>query len=146
MADQTIVTSYAASGVQPRELCTGVLATYAVYSLSRTLSASDKIYMCKIPDGARIVGMEFMFNNNLFYNAGVVNVGTPANAVQFITSVTPSAGLKFAINTGGGLGAVLDVSDAATNKWTYIQVSVSTAATGTATGSMSLVVLYQMDQ
>ncbi len=146
MADQTIIANMAASSVQPRDIVAGVQSVISVYSLSRTLSASDKIYMCKIPDGARVLGVNLQFNVNPFADAGVVNVGTPADATKFIMSVTPSAGLLFSINSPNGLGYLNDISDSAAQRFTYVQVSVSTAMTGTQSGAISLVVTYQMDQ
>lgn len=146
MADATIIANMAKSGIQPRDIPVGVQSVCSVYSLTRTLSASDKIYMCKLPDGARVIDVKLQFNVNPFAAAGVVNVGTPGDATKFIASVTPSAGLVFSINDPDGLGWENDISDSAAQRFTYVQVSVSTAATGTKSGAISLVVTYQMDQ
>lgn len=146
MADQTIIAKMALSGIQPRELHAGLNTVLSIYSLSRTLSASDKIYMCKIPDGARITDIKLTSNVNLFADAGILNVGTPDSAARFIASVTPSQNLVFTINVADGLGYLNDISDAAETRYTYIQVSCSTAKTGTTSGAISLLVQYMMDQ
>lgn len=136
----------AQSGIQPREIATGVNAVFAIYSLSRTISLSDKIFMCKLPDGARVIDVRMQFNVNPFADAGIINVGTPDNATRFIASVTPSQGLVFSINSPDGQGWLNDISDAATQRFTYVQVSCSAAKTGTTSGALSLVVVYAMDQ
>lgn len=145
MADQTITAARAQSGISPRELVAGVQSVVSVYSLSRTLSASDKIFMCKLPDGARVIDVKLSANVNLFADVGILNVGIPANATLFIASATPSANVVFSINQANGLGYLNDISDSAAQRFTFVQVSCSTAVTGTKSGAISLVVTYQMD-
>lgn len=142
----TLVASMAASGIQPRQVHAGVNSVCSTYSLTATLSAGDIIQMCKLPDGARIVGVTLGTN----VNPGAAcnfNVGVRADHDQFIASATVSANVMFRINAAAGLGAVLDVSDAAATKYSMVEITVSDATgTGTKSGAISLIVQYQLDQ
>lgn len=142
----TLVATTAASGVQPRGIHAGVNAVRAVYSLTATLSAGDIIQMCKLPDGARVIGVSLLSNINPG-DACLFNVGTRDDHDQFIASATLSANLSFAINRVTGHGVILDVSDDATNRYSMIEIKVSDATgTGTKSGSISLIVQYHLDQ
>ena len=142
----TLVGSQAASGIQPRQVHTGVNSVCSTYSLTATLSAGDIIQMCKLPDGARIVGVTLGTNINPG-DACLFNVGVRGDHDQFIASATCSANVIFRGNVATGLGAVLDVSDDAATRYSMVEIKVSDATgTGTKSGAISLVVQYQLDQ
>lgn len=143
MATITAIATGAASGIIPREIHAGVNSVFSVYSLTATLTVGDIIQICKLPDGARIV--DVIVNNNGDVFDGKMNVGTRADHDQFIASQTFQA---TTIRANRGLGAVLDVSDAATTRYTTIEakISDSTSASGSNAGSLQFTVLYTMDQ
>lgn len=139
----TLIASQAKAGVQPREIHVGVNSVYAVYSLTATLSAGDIIQMCKLPDGARIVNVKLAPAGYL--GDAKLNVGTRANHDQFIASATVSGANVQGINAG--LGDVLDISDAATTRYTMVEVQVSddASSSGTNGGALTLLVEYDVD-
>lgn len=143
----TLVASQAQSGIQPRAVHAGVNSVYSVYSLSATLSAGDIIQMCKLPDGARIVEVALTTTVNPLAAAVPYNVGTSGDVDKYIINATLSASLVFRLNATAGFGAVEDVSDDASTKYTVVQIEVGgSTTTGTKSGSISLLVQYQLDQ
>lgn len=142
----TLIASMAASGIQPRAVHAGVNSVHAEYSLSATLSAGDIIQMFKLPDNARVLETRLTSNVNPFAMAGVFNVGTRADTDKFIASATLSANLVFRLNNSDGHGFLNDVSDAAVNRYTMIEVSVGVAGTGSTSGTIKLDMLYSVDQ
>lgn len=143
----TLVASMAASGVQPRAVHAGVNSVYAIYSLSASISGGDIIQMCKLPDGARVVSVTLTSPVNISGTSGILNVGTRDDTDRFIASATLSANLVFRINNAAGLGWLNDISDAAAVRNTMVEITVGGAsATTTTSGSIALIVEYQMDQ
>ncbi len=142
----TLISSLAASGIQPRALHAGLNNVHAVYSLTATLSAGDIIQMCKLPDGARIVDVKFGFNVNPSANADAYCVGTRTDNTALIASATCSANLIFEAKLGA-IGTVFDVSDDAAVSYTMIEITPTTlAGTGTKSGAVSLNITYTLDQ
>jgi hypothetical protein len=145
----TLVAAQAKSGITPRAIHAGVNSVYAVYSLTATLADADVVQMCKLPDGARITGFTFQTTPALG-TAAELNLGTRSNHDLLVASATCAAAQVIGPDSGfaavGGIGTQLDVSDAATTKYTMVEVTVSGAAGATNTGSIAVTIDYQLDQ
>jgi hypothetical protein len=99
--------------------------------------------------------------NNVFNKGGIstVCVGTPASIARFISSCTPSVGLTFHMGGtigNGGTGGVTatpyslgwhnDMSDNASPKYTFLQVTVCAAASTSAAPIITTALTYVMDK
>ena len=141
----TLIASTALSGTPVRELHAGVNSVTAVYSLTATSAAGDIIQFCKLPDRAKVLGVQLMTNVNPgdAYN---LNIGTRADHDLFIASASLSANVLFQTNVLTGFNVTLDISDAATTRYTMIEGKVANATgTGTKSGAISVTVLYSVD-
>lgn len=161
MADITITAAAAHSGIQPLEGLMGVpLTVFSTYTFSASPTVSQKIYMCKIPDGARVLDVRLLANN-VFNKGGVsvVSVGTNESQHRFISSCTPSVGLTFIMGGtigNGGIGGVAatpyslgwhnDMSDNASPKYRFLQVTVSAAASTSSAPIITTSLTYVMDK
>jgi len=139
MAGITGVASAAESNFQPRMLHAGVVSVISKYAFTSTLSVSDAIEICKIPDGARILSVS-VTNNGDCVDAKI-NVGTKADHDKYIESQTFQARTVYAAK---GLGDPLDVTDAAANKFTVLHARISDAgsASGSNVGTLTFIVTY----
>jgi hypothetical protein len=142
----TLVGSLAKSGVQPRFLHAGVNSQFSVYSLTATLSAGDIIQMMKLPDGARVIDA-ILSTAVRPGEAGTLNVGDRADHDRLIASADASAVIAAQhINTAIGVGHQYDISDAASPRYTMIEIKASDfTGSGTNSGAISLAVMYQLD-
>lgn len=144
----TFTSNYALASVQPRGVHVGMNVAYSVYSASATLSNGDVIWMCKVPDNARIIDTILTTGDSLAGSPMNLSVGTPAAATKFIASASSNAASQpIHMNVAAGLGAVLDVSDSGGAKFTVISVTATNSGTsGTASAVITLAVLYHIDQ
>jgi hypothetical protein len=141
MAVATLIASAAQSGIQPRTVHAGVNAVHSVYSATSTLSASQTVNICRIPDGARITGVKANATTNL--KQLVFSVGVPGDTEVFITSA--SCGTTKVFYADGGIGNKYDTSDDAALASTLVVGTITTSASGTSGGSVSWIVEYFMD-
>ena len=145
----TLVGSQAESGVQPRAIHAGVNSVYGDYDLAATLGVGDVIQLCKIPDGARITGYTLQTTEALGTSVEL-NLGTRTDPDLLVASATCAAsqviGPDSAFAAVGGIGSVLDRSDADTVKYTMIEVVAAAAAGATSTGNVAVTINYTLDQ
>jgi hypothetical protein len=148
MAVLSAIASQAGAGVIPRAIHAGVNAVYSEYTITATLSASDLIQFCKIPDGARIVDMVLAFG--ALSDTGKICIGTRADHDRYIASASLNAAAAFRLNTGvTSVGDLIDISDGAATRYTMIEGRITdnaTSASGTTAGVIRLCVQYQMDE
>lgn len=146
MADITGKSPQVAADFPVKGLHVGMNWVYGQYSLTATLSGSDKIQFVKVPDGARIAEVILTVSGNVA--DGKISVGTSDDHDQFIASATIAGANVYRINTAAGVGAKLDVSDDATTRYTIIQAkySDSTSFSGSSVGTLRLGVGYTLDQ
>lgn len=141
MAKMSALATLALSGVVPRAIHAGENAVVSKYTFTTTLSISDTIDICKIPDGAIITSVS-VTNNGDCVDAKI-NVGTVADHDKYIESQTFQARTVYAAK---GLGDKLDVSDAASPQYTVLRATISDAgsASGSNVGTLTFVVKYIM--
>jgi hypothetical protein len=145
----TLVGSQAESGVQPRAIHAGVNSVYGDYDLAATLGVGDVVQLVKIPDGARIVGYTLQTTEALGTDLEL-NLGTRDNPDLLVASASCAAsqiiGPDSAFSAVGGIGTVLDRSDADTTKYTMIEAVIAEAAGATSTGNIAVTINYTLDQ
>jgi len=117
----------------------GVVSVISKYAVTATISVSDAIEICRIPDGARVLSVSVTNNGDICDCK--VNVGTKADHDMFIRSQTFQ---NRTVYSTCGLGDALDVTDAAANKFTILTATFSDAgsASGSAVGTLTFVVTY----
>lgn len=138
---ETFTTSKVATTVMARGGI-GVQSVHGTYELTKALVVNDVIQMVKIPKGARIIDTILAADDlDTGSPAIVLTVGDGTTADRFITASTVAQGSGVArLGQVDGLGYVYTAEDT-------IDVKVTTApATGTATGTIALTVLYDMQQ
>ena len=143
MATLSAAASGAKSGVLPRQIHAGVNAVYSEYTITATLSNGDIIDIAFIPDGARVI--QVMVSNSGDMWDGKINIGTGADHDLIMQSQTFQ---QRTVLSTAGVGTVLDVSDAATTRYTTLKAKMSdtTTASGSNAGTLKFYVLYHMDQ
>lgn len=139
----TFTSDKAASTVQAR---TGleVIPVYAEYELTAALVDDDVIQMVKVPEGARVLEV-ILTTDDLDTDASpalALNVGDGSDPNRYIAASTIG-------QTGGtvrmGQGIVTSTSSHTYAADDTIDIHVETApATGAATGTLCLTVLYTM--
>ena len=144
MAILSAAASAAKSGVPLRQIHVGVNAVYSEYTVTATLSNTDVIDICFVPDGARIINVSVTNSGDIW--DGKMNIGTAADADLLMQSQTFQA--RTAWGVGAGIGQVIDISDAATTRYTILKAKMSDAVTasGSNAGVLRFYVLYHMDQ
>ena len=151
MAAITAVASACASGVQPRYDVGCPVTVYSEYTITATMTTGNVVRICKVPDKARIINIACGIPNTFHVNAKL-SFGTSADHDAYIASATCSTARIINMNSaegvGGGLAAQLDISDAATTRYTEIRMTVSDAdsTTGTTAGTLKFLVTYMNDQ
>ena len=145
----TLVGSQAASGVQPRAIHAGVNSVHGDYDLAATVSDGDVIQLVKLPDKARIAGYTLQTTGAIGTSAEI-NLGTRANHDLLVASATCAGsqiiGPDSAFSAVGGIGTELDISDAATVRYTMIEATISGASGSTASGNIAVTINYTLDQ
>ncbi len=166
MAAETLTATRAAAGVQPYKAHGDglVQVAYGEYAIAANVETGDIFEMCKVPAGAKLLGGTF-YGDDLDTGAEALdmNVGWAANGgsgtydsvdadglgnLGVLTgdafaagNVSPVAGLIYPLSGLFATG-VLPYFTAPTT----IQVTAVAAATTFAAGSISLVVLYTVDE
>jgi len=131
------LTANAAQAVAPtKAIHVGVNSVQGSYDLSASLSAGDVIRMVKVPAGAKVIG------GHVNLNAGAANTltvtvgdGNDPNRYLDSTSAPQTDVVQFA-------PATLDYSYSAADT---VDITITAVSGATATGSLKLTLLYQMD-
>lgn len=141
----TFNTTKTAAGVQPRSEHMGVVSVSAKYTILAVLATGDIIEMVKIPKGAVILDL-VLTAEDLSTGADIIlNVGDGGDIDRFIDSSTIAQAGGVARLGAGVAAAALDGAA----YFTYaaddtIDVQVEAGGTATATGDITLSVLYSM--
>lgn len=135
----TLTGTAAAAGVQPKSFHVGVQAVTGTYSLP-SLSAGDIMQICKVPNGAKILAIQRNFAAGTG-NDVVVNVGYDDSLSAF-GSATGAAGIAFLTK---GLPFDVSLSDGAVPQHRVINLSAATVTSASATGAVTLTVLFTKD-
>lgn len=144
----TLQANLAKSGIMPRQIHAGLQMQYATYTTaSGTLSVGDIIQMMKLPDSARIIDGFLKYSAFAGSTVAQINLGTRASNTGLIASATGNAAQAVNFDAAGTLrGALQDISDAATTRYTMIECLIGgTSLTGTGTISIECCVTYQID-
>jgi hypothetical protein len=145
----TLTAAKVASTVQAKETNQNLVAVVSTYELAAALVVNDVIQMVKVPLGAQIV-------NVLLATDDIDSGGSPAIVLAVGDGTTADRYIKgSAIGQTGGVAKLGDGVTAATAAdslgYVYtaddtIDVKVTTApATGTTTGTITLIVTYHND-
>ena len=147
MADITGKSPQVAADFPVKAIHAGMNWAYGQYSLTATLSGSDKIQFVKLPDGARVMQVVFSIEGTDI-NDSKMSIGTSADHDMFIASATIHGNTVYNINVASGVGKVLDISDSATTRYTILQGKLSdgTSFSGSSVGTFRLAVGYTLDQ
>jgi len=142
MAALSAVASAAVSGTPVRMIHAGVNAVYSEYTITATLSNGDVIDICFLPDNARVLALSVTNAGDMW--DGKINIGTAADHDALMQSLTFQATTIHAQS----VGTVMDVSDAATTRYTLLKAKMSdtTTASGSNAGTLRFVVMYSVDQ
>lgn len=141
MTAETLPSTKIASTVTTRG-GTGIVSVSATYEIAEAIEADDIFQMVKVPKGARIVDITLATDAlDSGTDAIVLAVGDVTTADRFITGSTVgySGGIA-KLNQVDGMGYVYPADDT-------IDVTCTTGPdSGTATGTISLTVVYDMCQ
>lgn len=146
----TLTSSKVASSVPAKETNQHLIHVAATYELTAALALDDVIQMVKVPKGAVIVEL-VLATDDLDSNGApaiVLDVGDGADTDRFIDGYTGAQANGNISRLGAGMAAS-KFADALGYTYTAddtIDIHVQVApATGTATGTIVLVVIYSCD-
>lgn len=126
--------AHAASAATPRAVHAGVNAVTRVYSVSDTLSNGDIVNLCKVPAGALVVDVITRYTNATG-NQIAFSVGDDGSAGRYNTSISATGTNRATV--GIPYSQSIDQT---------IRVTVTSTTSSTAGGTISVTVLYQMDE
>jgi hypothetical protein len=127
------------SGAQPKGHHVGLQVVHGERSLG-VVSAGDQIIMAKVPNKSRIIAIQRNFAGGAG-NDFVAQIGYDASLSAF-GSTTGLGGVAFLTK---GLPYLVSLSDDAVEQFIRIKVSVPSMTSATATGALSLQVLFTRD-
>lgn len=136
-------------GIQPRNVLAGTNTVISKFvwgvtnsglsgATSSTAEAGDVIKMLKVPNGATVVALALTGNRE----DGAYKLGTSASPSAFVVTTSLSAGLL--TNVVAGLPWRASVSDAATVRYEWINVTVVSAGY-TLSDEVQLIATYVID-
>jgi len=140
----TLLADKAKAGAQARSVHAGEIAVMAKYTITAALSAGDVIQMLKIPDNAVIDGIVTTMTGG--DNKFVVRIGDGGSAARFYGSASLSLTVGTAIGNSDGFGYQYDISDAAADQFDTIDITIGTVTSATATGTITMICRYHMDE
>lgn len=117
----------------PRYLEEGVVSRSTTYTFNAAQSVGDCVLMVPIPRGAQFIDAIGQVPGGASIT---VSIGTPANTAQFAVSL--SFGTQATARANRGLGYSFSADS-------VIAVYPTTVTSASAAGTMTLTVLYQMD-
>lgn len=126
--------AHAAAAAVPRAVHAGVNAVTRNYSVSDTLSNGDVVNLCKVPAGALVLDVICRYTN-VAANQITFTVGDDASAARYIA--TQSATGTYRATVGIPYSQSIDQT---------IRLTVTSVTSSTAGGTISVTVLYQMDE
>lgn len=145
----TLTASLAASSRYPKAVHVGANQVTAKYVTEATVTGSDSILMLRVPDGAVIHDMVLSTGTNL--DAGgagaALAVGDQSSAGRYISTATTTATARVArIDQAGGVGWKYEFSDDVSERDRNDKIVVEVDGTLSSSVTITLSVLYAVDQ
>lgn len=126
--------NHPASAAVPRAVHAGVNAVTRNYSFSDTMSNGDVLNFCKVPAGALVLDVICRYTN-VAANQVAFTIGDDASAARYIGSVSATGTNRATV--GIPYSQSIDQT---------IRLTVTSVTSSTAGGTVSVTVLYQMDE
>jgi hypothetical protein len=126
--------THAAGAATPRAVHAGVNAVTRNYSVSDTLSNGDVLNLCKVPAGALVLDVICRYTN-VTGNQITFTIGDDGSSARYIGA--QSATGTYRATVGIPYSQSIDQT---------IRLTVASVTSTTAGGTVSVTVLYQMDE